>query len=203
MFSVRSKPSSNGFLAPKIIIPVAKTVAVTSTSREASESALWALKQGGNAADAYLTATLTQTVVEHGLTSIGGGFSIKYFDAVTGKISSIVGPLGPAEAEPYDFERQSPVTQTGRAMPVPGFLSGLHAAHEQHGKLKWKTLFEPAIKYANDGFPASPLLVSAAGPKAATSCRREGAVDEAGSLPQARRNSRAKGTWEDASVRGG
>lgn len=144
-----------------------KTAAVTSTSREASEAALLALAHGGNAADAYMTAALTQTVVEHGLTSICGGFSIKYFDAVTGRISSIVGPLGSAEAEPYDFERQSPVTQTGRAMPVPGFLAGLHAAHDRHGKLKWKALFEPAIKYATDGFPASPLLVSAAGQKAA------------------------------------
>lgn len=122
-----------------------KNVAVTSTSREASESALSAMAQGGNTADAYLTATLTQTVVEHGLTSIGGGFSIKYFDAATGKISSIVGPLGPAADEPYDFDRQSPVTQAGRAMPVPGFLSGLHAAHKQHGKLKWRKLTFDAI----------------------------------------------------------
>lgn len=155
------------FSRPKDHFSSGNTVAVTSTSREASESALWALARGGNAADAYMTATLTQTVVEHGLTSIGGGFSIKYFDAATGKISSIVGPLGAAKDEPYDFDRQSPVTQTGRAMPVPGFLSGLHAAHEQHGNLAWNTLFEPAIKYANEGFPASPLLVSAAGRKAA------------------------------------
>ncbi len=144
-----------------------KNQAVASTSKEASESAMWALSRGGNAADAYMTATLTQTVVEHGLTSIGGGFSIKYFDAATGEINSVLGPLGPAEAEPYDFERESPVTQTGRAMPVPGFLAGVHAAHKQFGKLKWVQLFEPAIKYANEGFPVAPLLVRAASAKAA------------------------------------
>lgn len=160
-------PAGPRFSRPENHYSCGKTVAVTTTSREASESALWALTEGGNAADAYLTATLTQTVVEHGLTSVAGGFSVKYFEAATGKISSIVGPLGPAEAEPYDFDRQSPVTQTGRAMPVPGFLSGMHAAHSQHGKLNWKTLFEPAIKFANEGFPVSPLLVSAAASKAA------------------------------------
>ncbi len=159
--------ASQRFSRPQDHFSVGNMVAVTSTSREASESALWALAQGGNAADAYLTAALTQTVVEHGLTSIGGGFSIKFFDAVTGKISSTVGPLGPAKDEPYDFDRQSPVTQTGRAMPVPGFLSGVQAAYKQHAKLEWKTLFEPAVRFANDGFPAGPLLVSAAGPKAA------------------------------------
>ncbi len=144
-----------------------KHSAVASTSREASESALWALSQGGNAADAYMTATLTQTVVEHGLTSLAGGFSIKYFDAATGELHSVLGPLGPAEAEEYDFDRESPITQTGRAMPVPGFLSGLHASHKQFGKLKWDQLFEPAIKFAIEGFPVGPLLVSAASAKAA------------------------------------
>lgn len=143
-----------------------KNNAVASTSMEASESALLALSQGGNAADAYLTATLTQTVVDHGLTSIGGGFSIKYFDAATGEINTVLGPLGPAAAEKYDFERGSPATQTGRAMPVPGFLSGIHAAHTRFGKLKWNQLFEPAIKYANEGFAVSPLLVSGESPKA-------------------------------------
>jgi gamma-glutamyltranspeptidase/glutathione hydrolase len=143
-----------------------KKNAVASTTKESSEAAMWALSQGGNAADAYITASLTQTVVEHGLTSIAGGFSIIYYEAATGKISSIVGPLGPAAAEKYDFDRKSPITQTGRAMPVPGFLSGVHAAHKQFGKLKWSQLFEPAIKHANDGFPVGPLLVSAAKSKA-------------------------------------
>ncbi len=140
--------------------------AVASTSREASKAAIWALSQGGNAADAYMTAALTQTVVEHGLTSLAGGYSINYFDAATGEINSVLGPLGPAEAESYDFERGSAVTQTGRAMPVPGFVSGLHASHKQFGKLKWGPLFEPAIRYANDGFPVAPLLASAASSKA-------------------------------------
>ena len=145
---------------------VGKNNLVTSTSRQASESALWAISKGGNAADAYLTAALTQTVVEHGLTSLGGGFSIKYFDAASGEITSILGPLGPAAAEPYDFERESPVTQTGRAMPVPGFLSGVHAAHKRFGKLKWETLFLPAVNHAANGFEVGPTLVTAASSKA-------------------------------------
>ena len=140
---------------------------VTTTTKESSEAALLALSQGGNAADAYLTATLTQTVVEHGLTSLGGGFSMNYYDATTGDITSVVGPLGPAKDEKYDFDRKSPVTQTGRAMPVPGFLSGVHAAHKRFGKLKWGQLFGPAVKYANEGFVVGPLLASAAKSKAA------------------------------------
>ena len=47
-------------------------VAVTSTSREATEAAMLALSEGGNAADAYMSAAITQTVSEIGLTSIAG-----------------------------------------------------------------------------------------------------------------------------------
>ncbi|NQU49621.1 MAG: gamma-glutamyltransferase [Planctomycetes bacterium] len=144
-----------------------KNIAVTTTSKQASDAALWALHKGGNAADAYLVAALAQTVVEHGLTSVAGGFSMKYFDAATGIISSVLGPLGPAEAESYDFKRGSPETQTGRAMPVPGFLSGVHSAHQRFGTLEWQALFEPAIKHAIEGFKVSPLVVSAARSKAA------------------------------------
>ena len=139
---------------------------VTTTSKEASEAALLALSLGGNAADAYLMATLTQAVVEHGLTSIGGGFSVYYYDSKTGDITSVLGPLGPAKDEKYDFDRKSPLTQTGRAMPVPGFLAGVHAAHKRFGKLKWGKLFGPAIQYANEGFAVGPLLASAAKSKA-------------------------------------
>lgn len=143
-----------------------KKHAVTTTTQESSNAAMWALAQGGNAADAYLTASLTQTVVEHGLTSIAGGFSIHYYNAATGEIHSVVGPLGPAKAEKYDFDRKSPITQTGRAMPVPGFLSGIHAAHKKFGKLKWDQLFKPAVQHATEGFPAGALLASAARSKA-------------------------------------
>ncbi|MCO6456448.1 MAG: gamma-glutamyltransferase [Pirellulaceae bacterium] len=155
------------FSKPRDHYATGKQNAVASTSKEASEAALWALAQGGNAADAYITAALTQTVVEHGLTSMGGGFSVYYYHAATGEISVVVGPLGPAEAEKYDFDRTSPVTQTGRAMPVPGFLSGVHVAHQEFGKLKWEQLFQPAIKHAQEGFAIGTLLASVDKTKAA------------------------------------
>jgi gamma-glutamyltranspeptidase/glutathione hydrolase len=135
---------------------------VSSTSLEASAAALWALDQGGNAADAYMTAALTQTVSEPGLTSLGGAFGIQYFEAANARMSYIAGYLGPAAAEPYDFDRLSPVTQTGRAMPVPGFLAGVHEAHRRYGKLAWERLFQPAIRHASEGFLVNPQIITAA-----------------------------------------
>ena len=138
------------------------SVAVTSTSREATDAALRVLKEGGNAADAYMTAAITQTVSEIGLTSIGGAFGIRFFDEKTRKTTGVTGRLGSAKDEPYDFERESPVTQTGRAMPVPGFIGGLHAAHQKYGKLPWASLFAPAIQHAEDGFLVNPKIIEGA-----------------------------------------
>jgi gamma-glutamyltranspeptidase/glutathione hydrolase len=139
---------------------------VAATSLQASEAAMWALDQGGNAADAYVTAALTQTVCEPGLTSLGGAFGMLYFDAGTKATTSVAGLLGPAADEPYDFDRQSPVTQTGRAMPVPGYLAGVFEAHRRHGRLDWAKLFQPAIHHAIEGFVVLPEIIAAAKRKA-------------------------------------
>ena len=139
---------------------------VTSTSLQASEAALWALDQGGNAADAYMTAAITQTVSEPGLTSLGGAFGMQYFDAGKKETSYIAGLLGPAAAESYDFDRASPVTQTGRAMPVPGYVAGVFESHQRYGRLDWAKLFQPAIRHAKEGFLVIPEIIAAARQKA-------------------------------------
>jgi gamma-glutamyltranspeptidase len=139
---------------------------VASTSRQASEAALWALEQGGSAADAYIAAALTQTVCEPGRTSLGGAFGMHYFDAAAASTTSVAGLLGPAKAEPYDYDRHSPVTQTGRAMPVPGYVAGVFEAHRRHGRLDWAKLFQPAIRCATEGFEVIPEIIESARRKA-------------------------------------
>jgi gamma-glutamyltranspeptidase / glutathione hydrolase len=46
----------------------------------------------------------------------------------------------------------------GRAVGVPGVLRMLELAHQQHGKLSWMDLFQPAIELAQNGFAVSPRL---------------------------------------------
>jgi hypothetical protein len=110
--------------------------AVTTTSKEATRAAVDVLDKGGNAADAYIAAALTQAVVEVGLVSIGGAFGLTFFDAKTGVTAGASGTLGPAAAEPYDFDRFDPVTLTGRAMPVPGYIGAIGEVGEYIDKAK-------------------------------------------------------------------
>ncbi len=137
------------------------SVAATSTSKEATEAALWVLGEGGNAMDAHIAAAVTQTVVEPGLTTLGGAYGVTFFDAESKTTSGVVGRMGPAAAESYDYPRFDAASLTGRGMTVPGFLAGVKLAHATHGRLAWPRLFTPAIRHAREGFEISEPIASA------------------------------------------
>lgn len=46
----------------------------------------------------------------------------------------------------------------GRSVGVPGVLRMLELAHQEHGRLPWASLFQPAITLAEEGFRVSPRL---------------------------------------------
>ena len=49
----------------------------------------------------------------------------------------------------------------GETILVPGVVKGLWEAHQRHGKLPWKMLFDPAIRLARDGFRIHEALAMA------------------------------------------
>ncbi len=46
----------------------------------------------------------------------------------------------------------------GLSVGVPGVVKLFALMHKRYGKLKWATLFEPAIALAENGFAISPRL---------------------------------------------
>lgn len=52
----------------------------------------------------------------------------------------------------------SPSLYSGQAAGVPGELRGLEALHGKFGTLPWKSLFQPAIHYARNGFTVNEDL---------------------------------------------
>src|SRR5262249_60939542 len=57
------------------------------------------------------------------------------------------------------FRGRTAMRATGwDSVPVPGAVSAWVALSERFGKLPFVDLFEPAIRYASDGFMVSPVI---------------------------------------------
>ncbi len=122
------------------------------------------LKKGGSAIDAAIATQLVLCLVEPQSSGIGGGAFLMYYD---GKhVQAFDGrETAPASADEHLFQHPdgTPLSRVqgvvgGRSTGAPGVLRMLEMAHKQHGKLAWKTLFEPAIRLSEQGFAVSQRL---------------------------------------------
>ena len=114
------------------------------------------LRAGGNAADAVLCASVTQTVVEPHMTGVTGVLSMLYYDAATGETSYINGGMNAPLAPLVGWGPTA--TATGLGTGVPGFWAGYEASLTRHGSKPSKELCAAAIAYARDGFEIHPFL---------------------------------------------
>ncbi|MGV7210592.1 gamma-glutamyltransferase [Oxalobacteraceae bacterium A2-2] len=157
--------------APEIATGYAEKSAITArkymmaaANPLASDAGYQMLKRGGAAIDAAIATQLVLTLVEPQSSGIGGGAFLLYFDGK--QVHAYDGrETAPASADEHLFQDASgkPVSREvgvigGRSVGAPGVLRMLELAHKQHGKLPWKTLFEPAIQLAENGFAVSPRL---------------------------------------------
>jgi gamma-glutamyltranspeptidase/glutathione hydrolase len=132
----------------------------------AAEAGREMLRQGGSAIDAAIAMQAVLTLVEPQSSGIGGGAMIVLWDGkqvrtYDGRETAPAGATEQlflqADGQPMPF----PQAQIGgRSVGTPGVMRALELAHQQHGRLPWATLFEPAIKLAEQGFAISPRLHS-------------------------------------------
>jgi gamma-glutamyltranspeptidase/glutathione hydrolase len=123
------------------------------------------LRAGGSAVDAAIAVQMVLTLVEPQSSGIGGGLFLVHHDgrrvqAYDGRETApaaATADLFMVDGRPMDFMRG---VVGGRAVGVPGTLRALELAHRQHGRLAWKTLFEPAIALAEQGYAVSPRLAA-------------------------------------------
>ncbi|MFL6710760.1 MAG: gamma-glutamyltransferase [Massilia sp.] len=145
-----------GWAAKKYMVAAANPLAV--------DAGYQMLKKGGSAIDAAIATQLVLTLVEPQSSGIGGGAFLMYFDGK--KVQAFDGrETAPASADEHLFQNPdgTPLSRAagvvgGRSVGAPGVLRMLELAHKQHGKLPWKTLFEPAIKLSENGFKVSQRL---------------------------------------------
>jgi gamma-glutamyltranspeptidase/glutathione hydrolase len=124
------------------------------------------LERGGSAVDAAIATELVLNLVEPQSSGIGGGGFLLAYSAHEGRLRAYDGrETAPAAARPQRFLGADgkplawpDAVVSGKSAGVPGLLAMLELAHRKQGKLAWKSLFEPAIRLAEQGFPISPRL---------------------------------------------
>ena len=144
----------------------AKSHIVAAADPRAVDAGLAMLEKGGSAVDAMVAVQLVLTLVEPHASGIGGGAFLVYHDAKTGKpVAYDARETAPSGATPGLFLKADgkpmPMAEAvpgGRSVGVPGTVRLLEVAHARHGKLPWKTLFEPAIALAEKGWAMSPRV---------------------------------------------
>jgi len=122
---------------------------IVSTSQPlASQAGLNMLKKGGNAVDAAIATAITLSVVEPVNNGIGSDAFAIIWD---GKKLNGLNASGksPAAWTVEHFSRYKSMPLLGwDSSTIPGAVSAWVELSKRYGQLKFKELFEPAIKYA-------------------------------------------------------
>ncbi len=138
--------------------PVFAANAIASSQPLAAQAGIAMLANGGNAVDAAIAAAIVLTVVEPCSNGAGSDLFAILWDG-----KELVGlnasGRAPAAWSPAHFAGQSQVGPRGfGAVTIPGAVSGWVMLSQRFGKLPFGDLFEPAIRYARDGFLVSPII---------------------------------------------
>jgi gamma-glutamyltranspeptidase / glutathione hydrolase len=136
---------------------LARNVVATSQPL-AAQAGLRMMMKGGNAVDVVLATAIALTVLEPTSNGIGSDAFCILWD---GKQFHGLNASGrsPAGWAPDRFKDLKQMPQRGwDSVTVPGAVSAWVELSQKFGKLPFAHLFEPAIKYAQNGFMASPTI---------------------------------------------
>ena len=132
---------------------------IVSTSQPlAAQAGLSMMSRGGNAVDAAIASAIALTVVEPTMNGIGADAFCLVWDGR--KIHGLnASGKYPANWSYEDFKQYRSMPDLGwRSVSVPGAVSSWVALSRRFGYLPFEDLFEPAIRYARDGFLVSPIV---------------------------------------------
>ncbi len=131
---------------------------VASGHQLATGAAIAALREGGNAVDAAVTAAAVCAVVLPHRTSIGGDLFALVYSSRTRAVTAINGSgRAPRATSPERFPDGFP--ERGAAIvTTPGVVAAWADLLTRHGTFELARALAPAIAYAEDGFVVSDLL---------------------------------------------
>jgi gamma-glutamyltranspeptidase/glutathione hydrolase len=123
----------------------------------ASQAGAHILEEGGNAIDAAIAANAAMGVVQPYVNGIGGDLFMIYYEAKTGKIYGLNSSGWTPKALTIDYLKSKGVTSINpigvETIDVPGAVAGWDAMRNRFGSLPFNRILDPAIYYAQNGFP--------------------------------------------------
>lgn len=130
----------------------------------ASAAGLEVLRTGGNAVDAAVAAAAVLGVTEPHMTGIGGDMFAIVWLAKEQRLVALnaSGRAGSRMVRDTLLARgfRSGSQQGAMSVTVPGALAGWDLLVRTHGRRTLRQALLPAIRYARDGFPVTPIIAA-------------------------------------------
>ena len=136
---------------------------VTTSQPLAVQAGLAALQRGGNAVDAALAAAITLTVVEPVSNGVGGDlFALVGLPSGEAPVLALnASGRAPSAWAPQRFASHATMPMTGwEAVTVPGAPMGWRRLSQRAGRLPFRSLFDDAIRLADEGFAVTPVVAA-------------------------------------------
>jgi gamma-glutamyltranspeptidase/glutathione hydrolase len=130
----------------------------------ATQIALDVLKRGGSAVDAAIAANAALGLMEPTGSGIGGDLFAIVWEEKSRRLHGLNASGRSPEGLTLEYLRSLGLQQIPPTGPlplsVPGTVDGWYELHGRFGRLPMPELLQPAIDYARQGFPVSPVIAA-------------------------------------------
>jgi len=130
----------------------------------ATQIGLDVLKKGGNAIDAAIAANAALGLMEPTGCGIGGDLFAIVWDAKSKKLYGLNASGRSPKSLTLEYFQKQGLKEIPSYGPlpvsVPGAVDGWFELHKKFGSMKIETLLDPAIEYAEKGFPLTQVIGS-------------------------------------------
>jgi gamma-glutamyltranspeptidase/glutathione hydrolase len=135
---------------------------VATSQTLASQAGAQVLARGGSAVDAAIAANAVLHVVEPMSNGMGGDLFALYWDAKAQKLTGLNASGWAPKGLTIDHLKKVNVFEMPdkgiHSVTVPGCVEGWDKLHKRYGRLPLAEILQPAIYYAEHGFPVTEII---------------------------------------------